>query len=217
MKIIVTVVIMSAMCACSSSQPVESVSTANSEIKNSSNKLVLDEATQLAQAKRNSEDFVKFKKFWNPEVLKNFKEPSLEKPAVKIEESYRFIWIPSFHNPIAIRVWRSGESKFIVVKKTNGQDFEMGKLSYEKTRKMTEEEWLKFTNLLDRISFWKMAEIDMNQVPSTDGAHYSIEGRKDNQFHEVHRNTGNNEQAEVRELGAYLLSLSELKTNYAEY
>lgn len=217
MKIIVTAMIISVFTACSFVQDKKPISSANSGTAIPKSETVIDESNQLAHNKNSSDEFLKFKKFWNLEVLGNFKEPSLEKSAKKIEESYRFIWIPSFDNPIAIRVWRSGKSQFIVVKKTNGQGFEMGTLSYEKTRNMTAEEWLKFTNLLNQISFWNMSPVDINYDPVTDGAYYEIEGSKNKQFHEVHRGTGSNEEAKVRELGTYLLSLSSLETKYTEY
>src|SRR5919205_1244808 len=36
------------------------------------------------------------------------------------DESYRFLWLRSFHKPIAIHVWRAGVRRFVVVKRLNG-------------------------------------------------------------------------------------------------
>jgi hypothetical protein len=46
-----------------------------------------------------------------------------ERPLSALEnedESYRFLWLRTFHKPVAIHVWRAGELHFIVVKRLNG-------------------------------------------------------------------------------------------------
>jgi hypothetical protein len=217
MKMIIATMILSLFTACGVFEHKESISISNSKKVVDSDNLINEESNRLAQAKFTAEDFLKFKKIWNIRILGNFQESLLDKANNKVDETYRFFWIPSFDNAVAIRIWRIGDKQFLVVKKVDGEGFEAGKLSYEKSRSLTEEEWLKFIDLLDQTSFWKMTTKDVDEDPVTDGAYYMIEGNKDNQFHEVHRGTGNNGISEVRELGAYLLGLSELKTNYAEY
>lgn len=208
---------MLAFSACNVFEHKESVSISNSKKAADSDNLVNNESNRLAQLKFTAEDVLKFKKVWNTKILGNFKESLLDKENNRIDETYRFFWVPSFDNAVAIRVWRIGHKQFLIAKKVNGDGFEMGKLSYEKSISLTEEEWLKFMNLLDQTSFWKIPERDVEEDPVTDGAYYMIEGKINNQYHEVHRGTGSNRNNEVRQLGAYLLSLTELKTKYAEY
>src|SRR5215813_6446021 len=54
-------------------------------------------------------------------ILDRFEEiPFAELPAC-VDESYRLIWIPSFHAPLSVRLWRSGEKQFIVTKRLDGK------------------------------------------------------------------------------------------------
>jgi len=41
--------------------------------------------------------------------------------SVDEDESYRFLWVRSFHRPVMVHVSRSGERYFIVVKRLNGK------------------------------------------------------------------------------------------------
>lgn len=211
-KFVLLALIMFAIFACDTFKYKEFNQPTNSEPVIPSDYFANNQSNYLAKEKL--EQFSDFKKTWNTKVLGSFKERLLEKYSNKIEENYRFIWIPSFDNPIAIRIWRSGENQFLVVKKMNGEGFEMGKLTYERTRSLTKEEWLKFTNLIEESSFWNLPTVDVYEEPMPDGAYYVFEGKKNNQFHEVYRIMP---KKEIREIGTYLLSLSELKTNYAEY
>lgn len=116
-KIILTVLIAAALISCSIFEHKKPSLSDNSQIaapipNNSVNK----NSHQLVQSERQLKDFLDFKKIWNTRVLKKFQEKQLENVTNKSEEVYRFFWIPSFDNAIAIRVWQVGEKYFLVVR-----------------------------------------------------------------------------------------------------
>ncbi len=89
-----------------------------------------------------------------------------------------------------------------------------GKLSYEKTRTLTEEEWLTFIKLLNESFFWDMPSIDTNDEPVPDGAVWLMEGNSNKTYQEVQRLTPDKE---LRESFTYLLRLADLVNEYEGY
>jgi len=158
------------------------------------------------------------KKFWENELLPRFKESPLEISSSEIEETYRFVLLPTFDAPIAIRVWRSGNKYFMTTKKTNGEGgFGMNKfgtLSYEKTRPLTKEEWDGFLTLLDEAMFWDMLLDDKNDLPVEDGASWIMEGYSNQNYHSIDRITPNKEFGKIC---IYLLKLSSFEADYKGY
>ncbi len=158
------------------------------------------------------------KKFWENVLLPRFKELPLIKYSDSADETYRFILLPTFDAPIAVRVWRSGNEFFLTTKKTNGQGGfgmdEFGKLSYEKTRPLTEDEWKTFILLLDQSMFWDMPFEDTNDLAVEDGASWIMEGLSNKSYHVVERITPNKEFGENC---IYLLELSGFETEYKGY
>jgi len=156
--------------------------------------------------------------FWEKEILKRFKETRLEKLPDSTDESYRLVLLPTFDAPVIVRVWRSGNERFLITKKLSGEGGfglkNFGKLSYEKKRPLTEEEWVTFVELLDQAYFWDMPSLDKDDVPAVDGAEWVVEGAKDKMFHEVNRITPN---TEFRAVCNYLLKLSGLEAEYEKY
>lgn len=156
--------------------------------------------------------------FWENKILVRFNEESFESAATLSDESYRFTLFPTFHAPVSIRVRRSGDERLLITKKLSGLGGfgidETGSLSYEKTRPLTEEEWLTFTHLLDRSDFWNMPRLDKDEIPVFDGASWFMEGVKDNQYHMIYRTLPDKE---FLESCVYLLKLSGLEAEYKNY
>lgn len=156
--------------------------------------------------------------FWEKEIFTRFKETPLEKLPESIDESYRLILIPTFDAPVIVRVWRSGDERFLIAKKLSGEGGfgikKFGKLSYKKTQSLTEEEWNNFIKLLDQTFFWDLPPLDKKEEPVPDGATWVMEGAINNTHHEVHRITPSNE---FRESCNYLLKLSGLEIEYEGY
>lgn len=149
---------------------------------------------------------------WYSKHLKAMNEP----PFFSLEgqgESYRFLWLRTFHHPITIRVWQTGQERTLVFKELNGAGgYEPGKLIVDQSRQLTADEWEKFLTLLNRASFWQLPA-DSNDS-GNDGAQWILEGRKDGKNHLVDHWTP--ESGNYREACLYLLNLSgrEIKDIY---
>lgn len=157
-------------------------------------------------------------KYWDEVLLSRFNESPLLVLADSSDELYRFMLIPTFHAPVVIRIWRSKNEYFITTKKTNGEGgFGMkkfGKLSFNKTRTLTEAEWNVFLNLINEAMFWDMPYSDKNDDPVLDGASWIIEGYSNKNHHTVDRITPSKEFGKAC---VYLLKLSGLEADYEGY
>ena len=147
-------------------------------------------------------------------VLARFKEMPLDRLPPCVDESYRAIWIPTFHSPVAVRIWSSDGKRFLVTKQLDGKGgYGMGKLAVENLRALTEDEWLTFNRLLDESAYWDLPSVD-TALPPNDGAEWVIEGVKDKRYHEVFRRTPS---VEFRASCMYLVKLTGLQTEIDKY
>jgi len=119
-------------------------------------------------------------------LFRRFRETPLTSPAACVDESYRLTWIPTFHAPTVIRIWRSDDKYFIVTKRLNGKGgYGLGDLETELTRSLSAEEWQSFEALVKQ-SFWETPSTIDEPIPH-DGATWTFEGFRDDKFHAVHR------------------------------
>lgn len=89
--------------------------------------------------------------------LNAMKEPSLM-PQENGKEKFalRFLWLRSFHDPIAIRVWKEGENYHIRgVKMDRLTDKSPVQLTKDVARKLGKEEWLQIAKLSEPPDTWK--------------------------------------------------------------
>jgi hypothetical protein len=101
-------------------------------------------------------------------------------------ESYRFLWLRSFHRPIAIHVWRTGSKHFIVAKELTGAGgYEPGSLDLTIAHQLSAEEWMTFLIYLDDARYWQMPTSDRRI--GQDGAQWILEGYRDHYYHVVNR------------------------------
>jgi hypothetical protein len=144
---------------------------------------------------------------WYAKHLKAMAEQSLLSYPESQAESYRFLWLRSFHHPVAVRVWRSDGGLFLNVKQLSGAGgYEPGRLITNQTRQLTNAEWDDFVGLLDHSCYWQLpAEID---EMGNDGAQWILEGAREGRYHVVDRWTPR--IGDFREACLYLLKLSNL-------
>jgi hypothetical protein len=123
--------------------------------------------------------------YFASKYLEAMGEPSLSSMAEQ-DEVYRFLYMPAFHHPITIRVWRSGEEKNLVFKELDYIENDLpGKVIAQENRRITADEWNEFTNLLQEASYWQLP-IE-GELTGVDGARWILEGKKDEQYHVVDR------------------------------
>lgn len=120
-------------------------------------------------------------------------------------ERYRFLWLRTFHHPVAVRVWDAGGDRFVTLKELSGAGgYEPGRLLLERTRKLSKGEWDEFKRLLDEACYWEMPTAD--DTLGNDGAQWVLEGVRENRYHVVDRWTPKG--GSYREACLYALSLS---------
>ena len=136
------------------------------------------------------------------------KEPSLSLPRKRKTETYRFLWLRSFDNPIVVRIWRSESNVNLVTKQLDGDGgHHPGKLVVTKARTLSNKEWGEFTKYLEQSSYWTLPT-DIGDI-GNDGAQWVLEGARENRYHVVDRWSPKN--GSYREACFYLLELSGLK------
>lgn len=148
------------------------------------------------------------------------KEPPLSGVKDESLESYRFLWLRSFHPPVSVRIWRSRQQAWMTVKQlstggspVNGEVEFPGGLSVNNTRPMTHEEWGRFQELLMKSEFWSLPSED-EAARGLDGAGWLLEGVKPNQYHVVNRQSPR--LGAYREACLYLLNISGVQVDEAK-
>jgi hypothetical protein len=150
---------------------------------------------------------------WYSKHLKALEEPSLIEWAKNpSQESYRFIWLRTFHHPVIVRLdVRTDGVGVLTAKVANGAGgYEPGKLIENTTRPLTHEQTDTFLGQVSKVGFWKLPTSENSGTTGEDGSQWIIEGIKDGKYHVVDRWTPT--EGGVRELGLSLaLGLAEMK------
>jgi hypothetical protein len=147
-------------------------------------------------------------------LLSRFQEMPLESLPACVDESYRVIWIPTFHSPVAVRVWSSSGSRYLVTKELDGKGgYGMGNLVLDQQPSLSDDQWFNFKRLLVQASYWDLPSADDAPIPH-DGAEWVIEGFAGKKYHKVHRRSPS---TEFRAACISLVQLSGLKTEIEEY
>jgi hypothetical protein len=143
--------------------------------------------------------------------LRALDEPSLlEEAKTPSPQSYRFVWLRTFHHPVAVRldIMSDGTGK-LTVKIANGAGgYKPGKLIENTSPSVTPEQTVKFLQQVKEAGFWELSSYE--KTSGCDGAEWIIEGVKDGKYHVVDRWTPS--KGPVRELGMTLaFDLAHLK------
>lgn len=153
-----------------------------------------------------------FKAKWYSMQLSALQEPSLFALAKNTgAESYRFLWLRTFHHPVAVRIDHlpSDGSWVVFTKVASGAGgYSPGKLITNTSRKLTAEEAQSLLVKFQQDGFWS-APNPVDDQTGTDGSQWIIEGVKAGQYHVVDRWMPKNGPA--RNLGLFLaLDLAKL-------
>jgi hypothetical protein len=104
-------------------------------------------------------------------------------------EVYRFLWLRSFDNPIAVRLAVTRDGGRLIAKMTSGQGgFEPGHLVLNRESSLSKEatEW--FLAEVKHARFWDIPTRDDSHA-QPDGAEWIIEGVRQGQYHVVDRSS----------------------------
>jgi|ERR1700690_1104270 hypothetical protein len=134
--------------------------------------------------------FPKGEEKWFPKHLMAMKEPSLyEQRADTSIQQYRFLWLRTFHKPIAIRIKKDNAGMTLrVVRLSGAGGYEPGRIEHDVSMMLTTNQWDGFIKLLEKSSFWKLPadEADIN-ARGADGSEWVLEGQATGQYHVVDR------------------------------
>jgi hypothetical protein len=154
-----------------------------------------------------------FRSSWYSKHLKAFEEPSLlQKSKGSSAQSYRFVWLRTFHHPIILRVdVRADGSAELTTKVSNGAGgYEPGKLIENTSRPLTQRQTETFVATIQRLQFWDLPTHETPETVGCDGSQWIIEGIKDGKYHVVGR--WKPAKGAVHDLGlAFVFGLAQMK------
>ena len=142
---------------------------------------------------------------WYSGQLKALKEPSLlELSKTPSTESYRFLWLRSFHHPIAIRVdIQADGSATLTTKIASGAGgYPPGKLSATSTRLLTKDETQKLMAHINASGFWQLPSYERDRA-GADGSEWVVEAAVHGKYHLVSEWSPKN--GPIRDLGDMFL------------
>jgi hypothetical protein len=113
--------------------------------------------------------------------LDAMQEPPLSCGALPDDEAYRFVWLRSFEDPIAVRAYRRGR-EYGLVAVVLDRDFELGKVKKRVNKALSPAEWRRVVAALDDVSFWYMRTTSRD-IFGIDGAVWGVEGRRAGRYH----------------------------------
>ena len=157
---------------------------------------------------------------WYSKFLNAMREPSLwEASKTQATQSYRFLWLRSFHHPVSVRLDVGQDGIGILTTKiASGQGgYEPGRVTTNRIQRLGRERTNWLIDRIGELNFWKLPTNpppDPNEV-GVDGAQWIFEGVKDGTYHIVDR--WSPDKGEVHSLGIMmLLDLAHLKLLYQE-
>jgi hypothetical protein len=150
---------------------------------------------------------------WYGGTLRAMREPVLcSAPGA---ERYRFLWLRSFHSPIAIRVeHRQGQTTLVAKRLRMTGDEIGGALEKDTSFALTAEEWAKLEDFLRKAKYWEVPT-EWPQDPNfdkLDGAQWVLEGATSTRYHLVDRWSASSDARDVAFTQAclFLLDISGL-------
>lgn len=137
-----------------------------------------------------------------------------------VTQSYRLVWLRTFHHPVVVRidVLSDGTGR-VYVKETSGQGgYEPGKLIKNDARKLTVKETQWFLDRMRESGFWELplSEKQAENEIVLDAATWVVEGMTGEQYHVLERYAPKCGD-KVRSIGLMmLLDMAKLKLLYDE-
>jgi hypothetical protein len=150
--------------------------------------------------------------------LAALKEPSLGELSrqVPMAEVYRFLWLRSFDNPIAVRLIVTRDGGRLISKMTSGQGgFEPGHLVLDRESQLSKEATDWFLAEVKHARFWDIPTRDDSRVV-LDGAEWIIEGVKQGRYHVVDRSSPDPKDPAHVLGNALLINLARFRLLYQE-
>jgi hypothetical protein len=145
---------------------------------------------------------------WYAWHLKALGETSLCCTSVAGQRTFRFTWLRTFHNPVAIRLEERSTSTWTIhIKVADGTGgYDPGNLTVNESHTLGADKVAQLLGLLDAGSaFWTIPSIDEDRL-GLDGSRWIIEVRHGSRYHFVDRWTPHDDPIQV--LGKMFIELS---------
>ena len=145
-----------------------------------------------------------FESKWYGKSLERMNEPRLPGFAKDVNASvYRIMILPTWGNPIVVRVQRHGGLYSLATRRLDGHGgYDPGKLVESKNSELSVEDSKTLERLIHNVSFFKLPTDDA--VLGHDGAEWIIEGVSQGKYHVVVRWCADSYDPEKRKLTAFL-------------
>jgi hypothetical protein len=139
---------------------------------------------------------------------------------------FRFLYLPSFHNPMVIRIEKNGDEITLVSKRLSGKGgYDPGKLTTQQTKVLDKSAWQGLQAHVQQSGLWDLPTTEATSYINDqgiltgwghrDGAQWIVEAVRDGKYYAVERTSPNDQWyrdcAKFRRLCTYMLGLSDLK------
>jgi hypothetical protein len=149
---------------------------------------------------------------WYSDQVIALQEPSLWEASrsSKSSQIYRFLWLPTFNHPVAVRVELAEDGTgTIVAKMSSGSGgYKPGKLIENRTCAVSRDDIQKLLAKLDSTDYWSLRSRDP-ESRGEEGSEWTIESVRDGNYKLVNR--WSPKDGPARDLGLMFLRLSGLK------
>jgi hypothetical protein len=168
---------------------------------------VLDTVTGLAPVDA-------FRETWYSKHLRAMGESQLTEDSA---ESYRFLFLRTFHDPVAVRISCAERNCDLTAVRLDGSGgYEPGSVAERKSTKLSEQETSRIRALIGTARFWEKPPADTRI--GLDGAQWILEGRRQKTYHlwDVWSPEKIGPHAAFRDLCLEILRVSKIKIEQSE-
>jgi len=157
------------------------------------------------KTKSGGEGVTAFESKWYGKSLERMSEPRLRGLAKDVNASvYRIMILPTWGNPIAVRVQRHGELYSLSARRLDGHGgYDPGKLVESKNSELSTKDSKTLEQLIQNVSFFQLPTTD-DDVFGYDGDESIIEGVSQGKYHVVVRWCADSYDPEKRKLTTFL-------------
>ena len=126
---------------------------------------------------------------WYGKHLRAMKEPSLFQASKDPSaQAYRFLWLRTFHNPVAVRlqVLPEGDGTVTVTVLSGAGGYDPGKVKVHRVLPVESAQVARFLKALESLGFWSLPGPDPDS-DGVDGAQWVLEGTQKGSYRVVDR------------------------------
>jgi hypothetical protein len=162
---------------------------------------------------------------WYSGILKILKEPSLlEQAHSTSSESYRFLWLRTFHHPISVRLEVKADGTSIVTTKVGngaaGFPYTNKGLPRNVSRPLAQGETQALLALVAKVGFWSIPTY-LKDPSGNDGSEWIVEAAKEGKYHVAARwspaSNPSSTKRPVSDLGLAFINIGQLKIPDEEF